>query len=175
VVGYTVQALVKQREDLLARVSHLALTDPLTGLPNRRAWVEELPRALARAARWESPVCLAIIDVDRFKDFNDTRGHPRGDLLLKEAAAAWRERLREVDFLARYGGEEFVVILPDCNLDKASEVIDRMRAATPHGQTSSSGIACWNGSESADKLLLRSDLALYEAKAAGRDRTSRAA
>ena len=172
VVGGAVQTLVRQRESLLERVSELALTDTLTGLPNRRAWDQELPRSLARAARWESPVCVAIIDLDRFKAFNDAAGHPRGDLLLKEACAAWRTRLREVDFLARYGGEEFAVILPDCELDQAVEVIDRVRAATPRGQTSSSGIACWDGLEAPEDLLLRADLALYDAKDGGRDRTS---
>jgi diguanylate cyclase (GGDEF)-like protein len=170
-VGYAVHTLVRQRGELLQRVSELALTDPLTGLPNRRAWEEELTRAIARAERWKSPLCLAIIDLDRFKEFNDARGHPRGDLLLKEAAAAWRTRLREVDFLARYGGEEFAVILPECELDQAVEVIDRVRIVTPGEQTSSSGVACWNGAETPDSVLLRADLALYAAKKSGRNQT----
>jgi diguanylate cyclase (GGDEF)-like protein len=175
VVGYAVQGLVRHRDELVARVSAMALTDSLTGLPNRRAWEEELPRAIARAARWKNSVCVAIIDLDRFKDYNDASGHPRGDLLLKEGTAAWRDRLREVDFLARYGGEEFAVILPDCGLDEAREVIDRVRDATPHGQTSSSGIACWNGSEVPEDLVLRADLALYQAKRSGRNQTAQAA
>jgi len=81
-----------------------ARTDALTGLPNRRAWDEELERELARAKRYGGRLCLAMIDLDHFKRFNDREGHQAGDRLLADSATAWREQLRPSDLLARYGG-----------------------------------------------------------------------
>jgi diguanylate cyclase len=154
----------------------LARTDKLTGLPNRRAWDEELKRELARARRHQWPACAVMLDLDSFKLFNDTHGHQAGDALLSEAARAWRAVLRETDFMARYGmvarygGEEFALILPDCPLEPAMAVTERLREAMPGRQTCSAGIASWNGSESAEALMGRADAALYEAKRLGRDR-----
>jgi hypothetical protein len=97
------QAVVlEQQADLLHEA---AMRDPLTGLPNRRAWNASLQAALQRAARDGAPLALALVDLDHFKSFNDTYGHQAGDRLLKEAAAAWSANLRAVDLLARYGGE----------------------------------------------------------------------
>ena len=160
----------EERELLLQKVEAMARTDELTGLPNRRAWDEEVRRELARAGRTGHPLAIAMIDLDRFKEFNDERGHQAGDALLKEASARWRMTLRVTDFIARYGGEEFVVVLADCPLGEAMAVIQRMRAVTPEGQSCSAGVAAWDGSESADELVGRADAALYEAKRAGRDR-----
>jgi diguanylate cyclase (GGDEF)-like protein len=143
----------------------LARTDPVTGLPNRRSWDEELPRALARARRTADPLCVALIDLDHLKAFNDTHGHQAGDALLAAAAAAWRTRLRVTDLIVRFGGDEFAVILPDCPLDQANDVLARVRAATPHGQTCSAGIACWSITETTETLIARADTALYNAKA----------
>lgn len=147
-----------------------ALTDVLTGLPNRRAWEDELPRQMARAARDGTPLCIAVIDLDNFKAFNDSHGHLAGDRLLAETATRWRGRLRLGDFLARYGGEEFVLALPDCDLTVAERLWARLRLATWEGQTCSAGLACWDGVESGESLLRRADSALYAAKEAGRDR-----
>jgi diguanylate cyclase (GGDEF)-like protein len=141
----------------------------LTGLPNRRAWNIELPRTIERVRRTGEPMSVAIIDIDHFKLFNDSYGHPAGDRMLKEAAAAWQEQLRTVDHLARYGGEEFVVLLPHATTDQAREIVDRMRLATPLGQTFSAGVATWNGTETSDELTSRADIALYRAKSAGRN------
>jgi diguanylate cyclase (GGDEF)-like protein/PAS domain S-box-containing protein len=159
------------RTEHVARVEAVARTDDLTGLANRRAWNEELPRQLDLARRARTPICVAIVDLDEFKSFNDIRGHQAGDRLLKEAGAAWRMQLRATDTLARYGGEEFAVLLPDCELSVATTVIERLRAATPAAETCSAGVAQWNGEETADELVARADVALYSAKAAGRDRT----
>ena len=164
-------AVAIERADLLARLEGLAHTDELTGLPNRRAWNEELPRASARAERDGRPMAIAMLDLDRFKDYNDSHGHQAGDRLLKEAAAAWRAELREGDVLARYGGEEFAVALHRCALEEAREIVERMRGATPGGVTCSAGIASSDGAEDPAALLERADRALYQAKAAGRDRT----
>ena len=163
---------VEEQSSLLARV---ARTDALTGLLNRRAWDEGLPTELARAGRAGERVSVALLDLDRFKAFNDVQGHPAGDRLLRAAAAAWRGELRAPDVLARYGGEEFGVILPGCGLDEAAAIVDRLRVLTPQGETSSAGIAEWDGSESADALVARADGALYAAKRGGRDRTVLAA
>jgi diguanylate cyclase (GGDEF)-like protein len=163
-------AIAIHRAELLARLETSARTDDLTGLPNRRAWEHELPRELARAKREVRPVCVAMLDLDRFKRFNDERGHQAGDRLLKQATAAWSGQLRSSDMLARYGGEEFAVLLPGCTLGDAEALLKRLRVVMPEGQTVSAGVACWDGSESADDLVGRADSALYEAKRAGRDR-----
>jgi diguanylate cyclase (GGDEF)-like protein len=114
---------------------------------------------------------LAMLDLDRFKQYNDAHGHPAGDQLLRDAAKGWRSGLRTSDFLARYGGEEFVVLLSECSPAEAEETINRMRAARPAPMTCSAGIAFWDGVEDADALIARADTALYAAKDAGRDRT----
>jgi diguanylate cyclase (GGDEF)-like protein len=163
-------AIAIDRADLLARLEVSARTDDLTGLPNRRAWEEQLPRELARAARDSAPVCVAMLDLDRFKDFNDERGHQAGDRLLKQSAASWATQLRSTDMLARYGGEEFALVLPGCTLADGQLLVERLRVAMPEDQTVSAGIAAWDGEESLELLVGRADRALYSAKRAGRDR-----
>ena len=159
-----------ERERLLARVEAMARTDELTGLVNRRAWDEELRREMERTRRDGGRFSVALLDLDRFKQFNDERGHPAGDEMLRRAAAQWRMRVRLVDTLGRYGGEEFALILPGAAPAGAQMIIDRLRAATPMEQTVSAGIAEWDGEETADALIERTDRALYEAKRTGRDR-----
>ena len=154
---------------LVSRLEGLARTDPLTGVPNRRVWEEELPRELERARRTGAGVCLAMIDLDDFKAYNDRFGHQAGDLVLKEAASAWRAEVRSTDLLARYGGEEFVLLLPACALDDAIRIVERLRKVTPL-VTCSVGLACWDYQEGGAELVQRADQALYVAKAEGRDR-----
>ena len=153
------------------RLQRMVRTDELTGLPNRRALEEQLPRELARARREGSPLSIAMVDLDHFKDFNDRHGHLAGDRHLKRATAAWRQVLRPYDVLARFGGEEFVAIMPGCDLRAASEVIERLRSATPSGETASAGVVEWVLNEHPDVLVSRADTALYDAKRAGRHRT----
>lgn len=148
-----------------------ANTDELTGLPNRRAWDDEVRRALITAAKKRVGICVAIIDIDHFKGYNDQHGHLPGDRLLHAAAGAWRAALRDVDVIARYGGEEFGVILPGCDERSALPVVERLRAATPFDQTVSAGIAAWEPWEPPGEVVDRADEALYAAKKAGRDRT----
>jgi diguanylate cyclase (GGDEF)-like protein len=163
-------AMMIERADLLARLEASARTDDLTGLLNRRAWEEQLPREMARARRAAHPLCVAMLDLDFFKAYNDERGHQAGDRLLKQSTAAWGSELRASDILARYGGEEFTVALPGCTLADAKSIVERLRSSMPAGQTVSAGVACWNGRESAEELVGRADAALYEAKRTGRDR-----
>jgi diguanylate cyclase (GGDEF)-like protein len=168
-------AVTLERIALLARLETIARTDELTGLPNRRAWQEALPREVSRAAGSAAPVCVAMLDLDYFKDYNDEQGHQAGDRLLKQLAGAWSIELRTTDILARYGGEEFALLLPTCTIERAIEVVARLRAVTPRGQTCSAGIASWDGTEAAADLIGRADRALYDAKRSGRDRTTCAA
>jgi diguanylate cyclase (GGDEF)-like protein len=163
-------AIAIERGELLGRLEIAARTDDLTGLLNRRAWDEELGRELSRADRDGGALCVAILDLDKFKLYNDSHGHQAGDRFLKQIAGAWSQTLRAGDILARYGGEEFAVALPGTDLDHAQEMLERLRGCLPEGQTCSAGVSRWDGSESAEALTARADAALYAAKDAGRDR-----
>jgi diguanylate cyclase (GGDEF)-like protein len=162
---------VIERADALDHLSDEALTDALTGLPNRRAWERQL-RQLSVVGQ---PLAIGMIDLDHFKEFNDTYGHPAGDRLLKETAAAWRDQLRPGDVLARVGGEEFGLVLLDCDAHTACEVVDRLREHVTHDRTCSAGIAIKAVEEAPDDAVERADAALYEAKAEGRNQSRLAA
>jgi diguanylate cyclase (GGDEF)-like protein len=162
--------VASERAELLSALAKVARTDDLTGLPNRRAWDEGLELELARAERDDTPLCIGLMDLDRFKLYNDDNGHQAGDRLLKEIAAAWRSELRTTDILARYGGEEFALALPGCDLEDASLLVERLRVATPEHQTCSAGLVLWDGKETSERIFGRADRALYAAKEAGRDR-----
>ena len=159
-------AAVIVRADALSELSDLAVTDPLTGLPNRRAWDARVAQALLEKERFT----IAMIDFDHFKVYNDTYGHPAGDRLLKETAAMWRHQLRSGDLLARLGGEEFALLLLDCDTSRALEVIERLRGAVCSDRTCSVGFAERRPGESGDAVMARADEALYHAKSSGRDR-----
>jgi diguanylate cyclase (GGDEF)-like protein len=164
-------AIAIEHAGLRARVEALALTDVLTGLVTRRVFEDELPREIARARRGESPLAVAVLDLDHMSAFNMLRGEREGDRLVKETAALWRGQLREVDVLARLEGVEFAVILPSCGLSEAVEVIDRVRGSTARSQTASAGVARWDGEEPAELLMLRAHDALAAAKSSGRNVT----
>ncbi len=155
-----------ERADLMARLSGQARTDQLTTLPNRRAWDEILEHATVNPG----PMCIAMVDIDHFKDYNDEHGHAAGDRLLHACAVAWKRQLRPSDTLSRYGGEEFAVFLPNCSLLDAAGVLERLRRATPHGATASVGVAERQSGEDVADVLARADAALYAAKESGRDR-----
>ena len=161
----------RESEERIWRLERLASTDDLTGLPNRRQWEEQLPRELGRSLRYDESVCVAMLDLDHFKRYNDSHGHPAGDRLLKEVASAWRAVVRPYDMLARYGGEEFSLILVGCELDEAEAIVERLRLATPDGVSCSVGMAWWDREEAPASLVSRADEALYEAKRSGRDQT----
>jgi diguanylate cyclase (GGDEF)-like protein len=152
--------------DLIEQLAQQASTDALTGLPNRRAWTRHLDCAIADAGR---ELCVAMLDLDDFKAFNDEHGHLAGDRQLTRTAAAWRVALRPNDVLARLGGDEFAVLLCDCTPTGAASVIERLRAATPAQQTCSAGLVTHRQHEPADALMARADSALYDSKHAGRN------
>ena len=171
-VGARLAGLISQVQDQADQLSQQAHFDALTGLPNRRAWDQQLTRGMSRARHTGQALVVGLIDLDRFKRFNDTYGHQAGDRLLKESAAAWRGQLRSADLLARYGGEEFALMFTGSTLDRAKGFAERLLANTPQGQTFSAGLARWDGQESAEALLTRADQALYRAKNAGRNQVA---
>jgi diguanylate cyclase (GGDEF)-like protein len=181
IVGTTVQSLVTRVRDheraqarLRDQLDRLAHTDALTGLANRRAWEAELDRGFARARRTGEPLTVAMVDIDSFKEINDVRGHPGGDLLLAEVARNWADVLRPDDVIARIGGDEFAVLLPASTQAEAADVVERLRARMPIPFSCSVGLAMWDWTELADRLMVRADDALYEAKRDGRNHAAAA-
>ncbi|MGH9032975.1 MAG: diguanylate cyclase [Acidimicrobiia bacterium] len=163
---------------LLSEVERLATRDGLTGLPNRRLFEESLEREVARAQRRGSPLSLVVLDVDHFKDINDTLGHQGGDSVLRAVGRALTDNTKASDLPARYGGDEFVVLLPDCSGPDSLSVAERLRAAVAAGMTAHVSVSVGAASmpENADdgsRLVAAADAALYEAKAGGRDRSVR--
>jgi diguanylate cyclase (GGDEF)-like protein len=152
------------------RLSALARSDSLTGAPNRRTWDQELPHACMISRERGTTLCVAILDLDRFKAYNDTHGHQAGDRLLREAVAAWTQALPPDALLARYGGEEFAMLIPGTGAHEAERMLHRLRAVTPGGQTFSAGIAVWDPRSEPGSAVAGADEALYAAKRAGRDR-----
>ncbi|WP_432574525.1 GGDEF domain-containing protein [Kineococcus sp. SYSU DK005] len=152
-----------------AQLADLARTDALTGLPNRRSADEHLDRAAGRADAGGAPLALALLDLDRFKQFNDAFGHPAGDALLAGAAAAWRAQLSGTGvLLARWGGEEFLVAAEGPHAADLPGLLQRLRAVVPGGRSFSAGVAHRAAGEPVAAVLARADAALYAAKAAGR-------
>jgi two-component system cell cycle response regulator len=170
--------LVAAREALRVQATH----DNLTGIANRGAILESLNTELSRASRERRPIAVLMADVDRFKQVNDTRGHQAGDDVLREVAHRMKSVMRNYDAVGRYGGEEFVVVLPGCDGDGAFAQAERIREAVgtepfqAHGNVF--GITCSLGvswrdiamPEDAGALIREADLALYQAKALGRNR-----
>jgi diguanylate cyclase (GGDEF)-like protein len=152
---------------LVGQVRRLAASDPLTGLANRRAADAALERARADAQRSGNPLCVAVLDLDAFKQLNDTRGHATGDEVLRGAARNWSAELRGGDLLARMGGDEFMAVLRDCDVEAARMIATRLVDVTPPLVRCSVGVADWDGTESMERLLARADSALYQMKREG--------
>ena len=172
---------VTHRKAAEERLARAALTDPLTGLINRRGLDEELEKRLASGAGG----CVALLDLDHFKQVNDTYGHAAGDEVLRRFATLARSSIRDQDIIARLGGEEFAIILPDATINQAHLVCDRVRRAIGDarvrvddnviGITVSGGVATYCGHQTASDVLRNADRALYRAKNTGRDRLATAA
>lgn len=169
--------------DLENRIMHLALTDPLTGLLNRRAFVDRLISEIARYKRLKEPLSLIMVDLDDFKMVNDKYGHLVGDGVLKHVATCFSSYLRKYDFIGRYGGEEFIICLPGAETKSAEAIAERLRIAMQEFNldqegdplkfivTASFGICTLN--EEVDdlyKLTKEADKALYQAKAKGKNK-----
>ncbi|HMU66122.1 MAG TPA: diguanylate cyclase, partial [Cellvibrionaceae bacterium] len=182
IILYDVTEIATNRLQL-QRANHqlhiISRTDGLTGLLNHRSFQERLRLELRRAAHGHATLALLMLDVDHFKIFNDTYGHPSGDELLRAISGAMRGAVRGSDTVARYGGEEFAVLLPGVSLEQAALVAEKVRAAVGRasavvdGQarsaTVSIGVALWpEHAVTPGDLVERADRALYEAKRAGR-------
>lgn len=162
----------------------LSYTDPLTGLYNRRSLMNDLERELARSKRRHKPLSLIILDIDRFKQVNDTYGHQIGDLVIRAVADACRSVMRLSDMVARYGGDEFVIVLPETDLSDGARIAERLRRDVvalhlpePMENLSVSislGLACFpaEGINCADELFFRADEGLMQAKRMGRNRAA---
>jgi diguanylate cyclase (GGDEF)-like protein len=157
------------RENLRLRLADQARSDPLTGLGNRRVWDERLALECERAKRLQSPLAIAVLDLDMFKGYNDSFGHLAGDTLLRETSQAWLSEIRATDLIARLGGEEFGVILPDTDLETAAAILQRLGAEVSSGQTVSIGLTLHQVGEDSTATVQRADQALYAAKSAGRN------
>jgi diguanylate cyclase (GGDEF)-like protein len=150
-------------------------TDPLTGLANRRSLVERIEMEMAHALRGDTPLTLAMIDLDHFKEFNDRHGHVVGDTVLRSVAAMMVSNTRDQDLVSRYGGEEFCLVLPETDILGGHHLLDLLRAGGRDSTaalavTLSAGLTSWDGIEDPISFIERADRALYQAKNSGRDR-----
>lgn len=172
-------------QSLHLELARQAARDSLTGMLNRRTFLSEFERELARVKRGGGMLSVAVFDLDHFKGLNDAHGHPAGDEVLREVAACMQATIRQPDILGRYGGEEFALLMPDTDAEMALRVCERIRIAVQTGGvewngrrlpvTISGGVAAFalHGTTS-DALIAAADAALYEAKRAGRNRVMRA-
>lgn len=165
---------------ILAQAHEIANTDVLTFLPNRRKIIVDLQEEVIRANRYDTPLSISLLDLDHFKDINDTYGHTTGDEALRSVAARLREQIRHPDTIGRYGGEEFLIVLPNSKIKAAGEQAERLCQtirtllieANDHSfkVTISIGLAQYRvGQENWEQFLHRADEALYKAKDMGRD------
>ncbi|MFH1338910.1 MAG: diguanylate cyclase [Candidatus Omnitrophota bacterium] len=160
---------------LCEKLASLAITDALTGLFNHRYFQEELNLEIARAKRYKRTLSLIMLDIDSFKEYNDTYGHLEGNNVLKEFARIMQDNIRQIDKPSRYGGEEFMIILPEADIEEARVVAERVRKKAERmridlGVTISAGVAAYREGMSKEELISRADQALYKAKSEGKNK-----
>jgi diguanylate cyclase len=174
------QERIQSLEKELEETSHLIRHDQLTGVLNRRGLDEALQKEVARAKRRESPICVALLDIDDFKKLNDSQGHVAGDEALIHLTCVIREALRPQDTVARYGGEEFIIVFPETDLSEASSAMIRLQRDLTRRFflfqnqrlliTFSAGIAQLREGENEASIIQRADAAMYQAKKSGKNR-----
>jgi diguanylate cyclase (GGDEF)-like protein len=164
------------RDERFEALEQLAATDPLTGLANRRGCEKRIAGEISRAERERKPLSCIMLDIDRFKQVNDTLGHQAGDQVLRELSTMLRQSVRAYDIVARWGGEEFLVILPGADLEAARMLAERIRigvqklpTSVPGSVTISAGAAEFDSDYDFEATLRTADRRMYEAKAAGRN------
>jgi len=178
-VSYRLAVIANDRKLIRRELEIAAVTDPLTGLYNRRAFIDKANMELARVRRYKSQFSIVLADIDHFKTINDSFGHLTGDEVLRKVSTAIQGGLRRTDVVCRWGGEEFFVLLPDANLRSANRFANRLRQylreldIRHNGQrlkvTMSYGIAYCDGSKDLDECTRIADEGLYFAKSMGRD------
>ncbi len=172
--------LLNEREQLQKKLAHMAMYDALTDILSRRAIMEQIESERQRTTRYDRPLSILMVDIDHFKNVNDTYGHIAGDVVLREVAQTLYDQIRRSDFVGRYGGEEFLVVLPETSLDKAIVLGEKLRKSVAalsiqvDGEaltdtTISVGAAEHEKDKSIDAFINRSDHWLYEAKNGGRN------
>lgn len=179
----SISDMKKELDEKIKESSHLAITDPLTGLYNRRFCIERVQEEIRRADRYDRPLSLIMVDIDFFKCYNDTYGHLKGDELLKIFSKVLKRQVREGDFVCRTGGEEFIIILPETEKTIALQIAERLRIAIeqhpfPHKETQpgsnltvSLGVSSYVKEQmDLEKLLKAADDALYLAKKEGKNK-----
>ncbi|MBI5626206.1 MAG: GGDEF domain-containing protein, partial [Nitrosomonadales bacterium] len=174
------EAKIRKLEQELSQVSELVREDQLTGALNRRGLDEAFEREATRADRSQTPICIALLDIDDFKRLNDTLGHYAGDQALIHLSNIIKEALRPSDSVARYGGEEFVIVLPGIGIEEAAATIERLQRELTRKfflhenervlVTFSAGVALRAAEESQEDVIGRADKAMYQAKKAGKNR-----
>jgi diguanylate cyclase (GGDEF)-like protein len=176
--------LTQERTQMLEKLKRLSITDGLTKLFNSRYFYNQLKIEIDRTERYQRPLSLLLLDIDKFKDYNDTYGHLEGDQVLIRLGQVIRSCLRKMDSAYRYGGEEFTVILPETEGDEAATVAERIRTAVemerftpikdgdPVSITISIGVTEYNRKEEVALFVQRADKAMYQSKQAGRNRVS---
>jgi diguanylate cyclase (GGDEF)-like protein len=164
------------RDERFEALEQLAATDPLTGLANRRGCEKSIAGEISRAERERKPLSCIMLDIDRFKQVNDTQGHQAGDQVLRELSAMLRQSVRAYDIVARWGGEEFLLVLPGADLEAARMLAERIRlgvqklpTSVPGSVTISAGAAEFDSDYDFEATLRTADRRMYEAKAAGRN------
>jgi len=183
IISFISKSFVKDLKEAERKLVEMATLDPLTGLFNRREALRRIGEELSRADRISKPTSVVMIDIDFFKKINDTYGHAAGDDVLKELSRRMRKAVREYDIVCRFGGEEFLVVTPEAEVETARSVAERLRIAaegisvtSADGSairfTISAGVAQRKADEDIDRLIGRADAALYDAKAAGRNRVN---
>lgn len=173
-VNYHLWTKKRQNRQFMVEMASLhdeTRRDPLTGILNRRGWTHYVNKTLKKVAKFgRTSVSVAILDIDYFKQYNDTFGHDAGDLRLVEFANVLKSHFRPCDMVARVGGEEFAVLLPNCTVDDAKRIIDRIRTAENCEIPFSAGIASLEDCRSVERAMAVADQALYQAKSSGRNR-----
>lgn len=174
------EAKIKQLEQELSQISELVREDQLTGALNRRGLDAAFEQDAAQADRAQSPLCVALLDIDNFKRLNDTKGHQAGDMALVHLTSVIKDTLRPSDSVARYGGEEFIILLPDTELQEAAATIERLQRELTKRFflneneriliTFSAGVTQRTEQEAQDEVIGRADKAMYQAKQTGKNR-----
>lgn len=179
-IAETAQQKIKHLQDELMQLSEAVRIDQLTGVLNRRGLEEAFETEIARFNRGGSELCVALLDIDNFKQLNDTHGHQAGDIALKHLADVVKNSVRPTDIVTRLGGEEFVVLLPNTNLEEAVTAMTRLQRNLTKAYfmanneklliTFSAGVALYRKDEEESNVLQRADLAMYKAKKSGKNR-----